>query len=224
MSQDCFIIAIDGPSGAGKSSTSKMVAERLGLAYLDSGALYRAVGLAVLESEVDLADEAELARLLAKTEIELFDGGRRARLNGRDVTDLIRTERVSAAASRTSTMDAVRRRLLELQRSAARPPGLVAEGRDMGSVVFPDAELKVFLDADPDERARRRAFERGQGDEHSLETIARDMAERDSRDRSRLLAPLRPAPDAVVLNSTAMLLEEVVEWVIAEAKRRKSFE
>lgn len=220
MTHPCFVVAIDGPSGAGKSTVARRVAARLGFQYLDSGALYRAVALAALEGDVDLEDANALTAMLSGLDIRLGKQGG-VLLNGRDVASLIRTEQVSQAASKVSSLEAVRLALIELQRNAASPPGSVVEGRDMGTVVFPDAAVKIFLDANVDERARRRACElQSKGHSASLDAVKADMAERDLRDRTRVVAPLRAAPDALVLDSTNLTIDEVVEAIIAEARRR----
>ena len=161
MSTGCFVITIDGPSGAGKSTTAKAVASILGYDYLDSGALYRAVGLAALRAGVDPTDDAALEKVLASVSFDVQEGGRRILLDGVDVSDALRSVEVGEAASKASACSVVRRALIELQRNAVKPPGTVVEGRDMGTVVFPNADLKVFLDADAGERARRRAAEMG---------------------------------------------------------------
>ncbi|TFH25091.1 MAG: (d)CMP kinase [Myxococcales bacterium] len=227
MSTDCFVVAIDGPAGAGKSTVARRVADALELGYLDTGALYRAVALAAIEGGTALDDAAALAALAAGLDVEMPAGSRRIVLAGRDVSDETRTPQISQAASRVSALPGVRSALVELQRSAARPPGTVAEGRDMGTVIFPHADLKVFLDANPDERARRRAEELrertdakrdGSGD---LENVKRDMAERDRRDRTREVAPLEAAADALVIDSTLMAIDEVVETIVKEAFLRR---
>ncbi|RMF23187.1 MAG: (d)CMP kinase [Deltaproteobacteria bacterium] len=222
MTAGSFVVTIDGPAGAGKSTTARAVADRLGLRYLDSGALYRALALAGIEDGVDLDDERGLAELAVKHRIELGRGGA-VLLDGRDVRDRIRSPEVSDAASRASRFEAVRRALVDLQRAAAAPPGAVAEGRDMGTVVFPDADLKVFLDADPEERLRRRARDLGaRAGTAEYERLRRAIAERDQRDRNRAVAPLRPAEDAVRLDSTRLSQDEVVTRIVAEAERRRA--
>jgi cytidylate kinase len=219
-SSDCFVVAIDGPSGAGKSTVARRVAERLQFHFLDSGALYRALALAVLEAGLDPLDSAALDALLARVRVELDDDGR-VLLDGRDVAGRIRTEEVSQAASKLSSLPAVREALIALQRTAARAPGTVAEGRDMGTVVFPDAPLKIFLDAEVAERARRRAEElQRRGENVDLEAVRAEMIQRDLRDRTREVAPLRAAPDAMIVDSTALTADEVVETIVAEASRR----
>lgn len=219
MSGAGFVIAIDGPSGAGKSTVARRVADQLGFQYLDSGALYRAVALAALEGGVDLSDSRALNDLLGSLTIRLDRD--RVLLNGRDVAGLIRTEQVSQAASKVSSLEAVRHALIDLQRGAAGEPGSVVEGRDMGTVVFPDANLKIFLDADVDERAGRRTRElQGRGHAVRMEDVRSEMLERDLRDRTRAVAPLCAASDALVLDSTRLTIDEVVGAIVAEAHRR----
>ncbi|MBC8293557.1 MAG: (d)CMP kinase [Proteobacteria bacterium] len=220
---DCFVVAIDGPAGAGKSTTAKAVAEKLGFACLDSGALYRAVALLLVEAGADPSDERAVELLLAGARISQSADGEQTFLNDRNVTSLLRSARVSDAASRSSALPAVRSALIELQRAAARGEGLVVEGRDMGTVVFPRAALKVFLDADEDERARRRGLELGLSGTANLEKLGAEMAERDRRDRSRKVAPLRPAEDSLVLDTTSFSLQEVIDAVVKEVHSRKKF-
>jgi cytidylate kinase len=225
VSRECFIIAIDGPAGVGKSTTSRRVAEDLGLRYLDSGALYRAVGLAALEAGVDLNDAVALSRLASSLEIESSEQGRVVLLDGRDVSARIRTSEVSQAASRVSAHPQVREALIDLQRGAAKPPGTVAEGRDIGTVIFPHADLKIFLDADPQERARRRAAEMvAKAGSTEIDNVKREMAERDRRDSTRVVAPLEAAPDALIIDSTELGIDEVVEGIVKEARRRRARE
>jgi cytidylate kinase len=220
VSRACFVIAIDGPSGAGKSTASKRVAAALGLRYLDSGALYRAVGLAALEAGVDLDDEQALSSLLSRTSIRMKEEGRVIELNGSDVTARLREPAITDAASRTSALPVVRRHLIELQRQCVAFPGAVVEGRDMGTVVFPHADVKVFLDADLSERAHRRATEMADtGRDAPMARIRREMKERDQRDSTRSNAPLRAADGAFVLDSTHMSLDEVVSAILQEADR-----
>lgn len=223
MSSECFIVAIDGPAGAGKSTTARAVAERLALSYLDSGALYRAVALAALDSDVSLDDGVAVARVAAGLQVDLDAANNRVRLDGRDVSSEIRTSRVSQAASKVSAHPEVRQALVALQRAAARPPGTVAEGRDIGTVIFPEADLKVFLDADPRERARRRSEEmQGASSAERVRDVEREMAERDRRDATRAVAPLQAAADALVIDSSHLAIDEVVECIVKEAERRRS--
>ena len=227
LSTECFVVAIDGPSGAGKSTVARRVADALELGYLDTGALYRTVALAALESGTALDDAPALAALATQLDVEMPAGTGQVMLAGRDVTEAIRRPEISQAASRVSALPEVRAALAGLQRAAARPPGTVAEGRDMGTVIFPNADLKIFLDADPEERARRRTAElrertgaQATGPD-KLEDVKRDMVERDRRDRTREVAPLQAAPDAVVIDSTHLAIDEVVENVVKEALLRR---
>ncbi|MFZ5756708.1 MAG: (d)CMP kinase [Pseudomonadota bacterium] len=219
------VIAIDGPSGSGKGSVALMVAGRLGFHVLDSGALYRLLALAALEKGIAPADEPALAGAAAGLPVSFEPGapGEPARvlLAGRDVGDRIREEDVGQMASRVSGHAAVRDALMDLQRSFARPPGLVADGRDMGTVVFPSAAVKIFLDADVLERARRREKQLlGQGLSANLPRLVEDLRARDDRDRNRPVAPLRPAPDAVVIDSTHLGREEVFQQIMAVVRTR----
>ena len=197
-----MVIAIDGPAGAGKSSVARAVAEELSFGYLDSGAMYRAVALAALERGLEPA--------AVVSEVEIEPAGGRVLLDGRDVSDAIRTPAVSEAASRAAADPAVRRAMVALQRRLLSRGDWVAEGRDIGTVVAPEAEVKVFLDAAPEERARRRASERGA----DAETVLAEQAIRDERDRSRAHSPLKPADGAVVLDTTGLSLEQVVARVV----------
>ena len=196
------VVAIDGPAGAGKSTVARAVADELGFTYLDSGAMYRAVALAAAERGLEPAEVA------ATVTIELGD---RVRLEGRDVTEAIRSPQVSEAASRAAADPVVREAMVAQQRRLLATGGWVAEGRDIGTVVAPEAEVKVFLTADPDERARRRAAELGA----EPARVLAEQAIRDERDRARELSPLRPAPDAVTLDTTGLAREEVVARVVA---------
>jgi CMP/dCMP kinase len=221
-----FIVAIDGPSGAGKSTLAKRVAKEFGLTYLDTGAMYRALALKVLRQRLDLADDLNLRELVGSTEIDLIarDGRVQVLLDGEEVSDLIRTPEVSQMASKASALRIVRQRMLELQRRLGRKGSVVAEGRDIGTVVFPEAEVKIYLDASTEERARRRFEElRKAGRMVSLEETLREMAERDKRDSERDLAPLRRAENAVVIDSSALDAQAVAERVI-QAIRCKALE
>jgi len=216
------VIAVDGPAGAGKSTTARGVARRLGWSYLDTGALYRCVALQALERGVSLDDGDGLAGIASSLDVRFGAGADiRVLLGERDVSVAIRTPELSQAASRVSAIPAVRSALVDLQRRSARPPGTVAEGRDMGTVIFPNAQLKVFLDADIDERARRRTADlHGAGRGEALEDVRSQMSERDARDAGRAVAPLKPAADAVVVDTTHLGLDEVVDRIIAEARAR----
>ena len=208
------VIAIDGPSASGKGTVAQGVAGALGFHYLNSGALYRTVALAALEAGTDLENESTL-RDIALNLIAKFSG-ESVELAGRDVTHLLRSEAVSLAASRIASLSQVRTALLERQHAFRRPPGLVADGRDMGSVVFPDAALKIFLTASAEERAQRRykqLMDKGMG--ATMATLLQDIRERDERDSSRAAAPLQQSADAVLLDTTRMSVEEAVDQVLA---------
>ena len=216
------VIAIDGPSASGKGTVAQKVAEALGFHYLDSGALYRLVTFAALKRGIDMEDESALAETARAMGIEFCAD--RAWLEGLDVTEDLRTETVSAAASRVAANPAVRTALLSRQRGFQRPPGLVADGRDMGSVVFPDAALKVFLTADVAIRAERRykqLMEKGMC--AKMPDVVEDLRRRDSRDASRAVAPLKHYPDAFFLDTTGLSVDEAVrkilEWWREKASR-----
>ncbi len=214
------VIAIDGPSGSGKGTVAYAVAGSLGFHYLNSGALYRTVALAALESGADLENELVL-RAIALNLIAKFQG-ESVVMGGRDVTDVVRSEAVSLAASRIAALPRVREALLERQRAFRKAPGLVADGRDMGSVVFPDAALKVFLTASAEERARRRYKQLiDKGMDANMATLLQDIRERDERDSSRAAAPLRQSADAVLLDTTRMSIEEAVGQVLALYKKAR---
>jgi cytidylate kinase len=215
-----MIITIDGPAGAGKSSAARTLAQRLGFEFLDTGAMYRAVALAACRAGLDLRDESALAALVASLHLEMPPGGR-VLLDGEDVTSLIRTREMTAATGAVADSPAVRRRLVQMQRTIAAGRDMVCEGRDQGTLVFPDAACKFFLIADPVERARRRQREMvGRGESVELEQILRDQEARDRRDASRDLAPMKPADDAVLLDSTGLGPEQVAEAMEAEVRRR----
>lgn len=214
------VITIDGPSGSGKGTLAGLLAERLGWHLLDSGALYRIVALAALESRADLDDGEALARLAAGLAIRFGDGA--ILLGGRDVSETIRGEAVSAASSRVAALTPVRRAILDLQRAQRRPPGLVADGRDMGTVVFPDAELKIFLDASAEVRAERRYNQlKNKGLTVNFAGLLANLKERDERDRNRAASPLVPASDALLLDSTDLDIDDVLGRVYAEARNRR---
>ena len=208
------VIAIDGPSASGKGTVAKLVAQRLGFHYLDSGALYRLVALAALKCGIDSSDELAFARLTQSLDVR-FEGDN-VYLNQKLVTDLIRSEQVSAAASKLAALPAVRQALLRRQRAFRRPPGLVADGRDMGSVVFSDAMLKIYLIAASGERARRRykqLIEKGM--DANMTTLLQDIEARDERDSARAVAPLQKSGDASVLDTTGLTIDAAVEQVLA---------
>jgi cytidylate kinase len=212
------VIAIDGPSASGKGTVAQAVAAALGFHYLNSGALYRTVAYVALQRGADLEDESGLATSALNLKANFM--GERVELDGRDVTDAIRSEEVSAAASRVAALPKVRKALLERQRAFRRPPGLVADGRDMGSVVFPDAALKIYLTATPEERARRRykqLMEKGMG--ANMAALLQEIRERDQRDASRVTAPLKRSADAVLIDTTRTTAAEAAAQVLALYKQ-----
>lgn len=207
------MIAIDGPTASGKGTVAQRVAAALGWHYLDSGALYRLVALRALESGV-AADDVEALVALAQALRPRFEGSR-IELDGRDLSDAIRREEVGAMASRIAVHPPLRAALLELQRGFRRPPGLVADGRDMGTVVFPDAQLKVFLTATVQARAERRHKQlMEKGFSSSIAPLLQELQARDERDRQRSAAPLRPAEDALLLDSSTLAIDEVVAQIL----------
>jgi cytidylate kinase len=210
------VIAIDGPSGSGKGSVARLVADELGFALLDSGALYRVLGIAVLRHGVDLEDHAAVAELARTLDVEFGKSGEDSvALEGEDVTLAIRTDAGSDMASRVGAIPAARAALLERQLAFRQPPGLVADGRDMGTVVFPDAEVKIYLTAAVEERAKRRYKQLiGKGIGAIRPDLLRDLKERDERDSLRSISPLKPAEDATVLDTTDLDLAAVVARVL----------
>ncbi|MHB1461432.1 MAG: (d)CMP kinase [Armatimonadota bacterium] len=215
---DSTIITIDGPAGAGKSTIARLLATQLNYQFLDTGAIYRCVALKALSSQTDLSDEAAVAQAALSAVIRFApgEGLQHVTLDGDDVTSVIRQPEVSQAASIVSALPSVRAALLQMQRDIGNRGCTVVEGRDTGTVVFPNAGVKIFLDASPEERARRRHMElQGRGTEHSLEQIAQEMRERDSRDSQREVAPLAAAPDAVTVMTDGLSIEQVVEQIKA---------
>ena len=207
------VIAVDGPAASGKGTVATGVARALGFHYLDSGSLYRLVALRALRTGSSLAEGAPLARLAADLDVDFRDGA--IILEGQDATDAIRAEAVSVAASRVAVHPAVRTALFERQRAFRRLPGLVADGRDMGTVVFPDALVKVFVTASTEERARRRHKQLiAKGISVTLESLLRDIRERDARDAGRAAAPLKPAADAVILDTTDLTIKAAIDRVL----------
>jgi cytidylate kinase len=223
-SKGWLIIAIDGPSGAGKSTVARRLASELGYLYMDTGAMYRAVALNVLESRIDPTDEKELRKILEDMRVKLIEegSGLRLLLNGRDVTEEIRTPEMSLMASEISELQAVREKMVGIQRDmASKGRGLIAEGRDIGTVVFPRAEVKIYLDASEPERARRRFQELlARGKQVTLEETLMEMHERDRRDQERTLSPLRKAADAIVIDSTSFGVDVVVDRIVNEVKNK----
>jgi len=221
-------VAIDGPSGAGKSSIARRVAARLGYTYVDTGALYRAIGLFAHRNGIDDTDEAALAPRLGEIKVELFyrDGKQHVVLNGEDVSEDIRKPEMSMAASNVSALPAVRAFLLDLQRQMARDYNVIMDGRDIGTVVLPQADVKIFLTASAEDRAMRRYKEfLGRGENISYEEVLEDINRRDYNDSHREIAPLRPAEDAILLDTTGNTLEQsldLVERTIRERLQSKS--
>ena len=208
------VIAVDGPAASGKGTIAAAVAHSLGFHYLDSGALYRLVALQALRTGTGLHEEEPLANFAANLDVAFLAG--KILLEGDDVTADIRSERVSTGASEVAVHGVVRAALIGRQRAFRRPPGLVADGRDMGTVVFPDAPLKVFLTATAEERARRRHNQLiAKGISVTMDSLLRDIRERDARDAGRAAAPLRPAHDAVLLDTTELTIDEVVARVLS---------
>ena len=215
-----IIIAIDGPAGAGKSTLARRIAEKLGYLHINTGAMYRAVALWALRLNVAMSDMHRLEQLAREAQIELEPGENRVFLNGEDVTDAIQESEVSEAASKVSVVPGVRRALLGLQRSMAERGSVVMEGRDIGSVVFPEAQVKIFLDAEPEERAKRRALELEE--ERDAEAVAGELRARDLRDRQRQESPLIQAPDAELVDTTGLSLEQVESAVLRIVRARVS--
>jgi cytidylate kinase len=211
-----LLITIDGPSGAGKTTVSRMLADRLGYKYIDTGALYRGVALAAISSGLNPDDDIGLEKLCNTLKINfvLEEKGLRLRLNDSDITDHIRTPEITMFASAASARPIVRSFLLNLQRDLGKEKGVVFEGRDMGTVVFPGADVKFFLDASPKIRAKRRYDELKSTNPQSIEAVERDMARRDKNDSTRELAPLKPAEDAIRIDSTDLSIETVVEQMV----------
>ncbi len=216
-----LVIAIDGPAGAGKSTVSRRVARQLGLLFLDTGAMYRALTWKALRVGLDLSDEPALARLAEESRIELLPGeeGDRVCIDGTDVTEAIRTPEVTGRVSEVAKVSAVRAHLVSLQQAMGKAGGVVAEGRDIGTVVFPHADLKIFLVASPRERARRRARDLEKaGHAVDLAALEADIQRRDDIDSNREHSPLKPAEDAVLLDSDHLTADEVVTAILERAR------
>lgn len=223
MNNKVYSIAIDGPSGAGKSSLAKGVASRLGFIYVDTGAIYRTVGLAAQKRSIGSKDTESVEKLLPEIELEIkhVDGQQCMFLWGEDVSDEIRTPTSSIYASDVSAMPAVRGYLLEMQREMARRACVIMDGRDIGTVVLPDADLKIFLTASSEERAKRRYLElQAKGDSSSFEEVLRDIRYRDEQDSGRAVAPLKPADDSIVIDNSDITLQDGIDLLCKMAKER----
>ena len=217
------IITVDGPSGAGKGTLCYALAEKLGFALLDSGAIYRVTALAALKRHTDLTNETELAELARHLDIQFVpkNGEVNVLLGGMNVSHLIRTQEVADAASKVAVFPQVRAALLQLQQDFAKNDGLIADGRDMGTVVFPDAQVKLFLDASAEERAKRRYNQlQNKGISGNFAQILAEIKERDLRDRNRAVAPLKPADDAFLLDSTTLSIDEVICQALSYIQQR----
>jgi len=211
------VIAIDGPAGSGKSTTARLVAKKLGMNYVDSGALYRAVTLQFLKENITFSDQTAVKNLLEKIHLELqfTENGNLIFLDGKEVTKEIRSREVTANVSAVSELPPVREVVTQKLRQIAQQNAIVLEGRDIGTVVFPDADVKIYMEAAIAERARRRYHElKAAGAEAELEAIERDISKRDQRDTQRRLAPLSRAPDAIVLNNTDLSIEESADFIV----------
>lgn len=219
------IITVDGPSGAGKGTLCYALAEKLGYALLDSGAIYRVTALAALQRKTDLTNESALAELARHLDIQFIpqNGEVNILLAGMNVSHLIRTQEVADAASKVAVFPEVRSALLQLQQDFAKNDGLIADGRDMGTVVFPNAQVKLFLDASAEERAKRRYKQlQNKGINGNFEQILAEIKERDFRDRNREVAPLKPAYDALLLDSTTLSIGEVIDQALAYIQEKVS--
>jgi len=216
-----IVVTIDGPAGAGKTTVSRMLADRLRYRYIDTGALYRAVALAVNLKEVHPADDMALEKICHGLELRYVqtDSGLRLLSNGEDVTEKLRTPEITMLASAVSARPVVRRYLLDVQRAMGRQKAAVVEGRDMGTVVFPNAEIKFYLDANERTRARRRFLELQSKNDLSLEEVERDLRKRDNNDSNRSEAPLKPAADAIRIDSTVMGIDAVVDVMLGHIAR-----
>lgn len=217
MNQDVIAVAIDGPAGAGKSTIARAAAAQLGFVYVDTGALYRTIGLAVCRRGIDGTDVPGILATLPEIQVGLIyqDGAQHVLLDGEDVSDAIRTPQISTYASQVSSVPEVRAYLLDLQRDLARRQSVIMDGRDIGTVILPDAKVKIFLTASPEKRAARRCAElREKGQDVTVEGILADMERRDALDASRAVAPLKQAEDAVLVDTSDLTLEQSIEAVL----------
>ncbi len=218
-------IAIDGPAGAGKSTIARLAAKKLGYIYVDTGAMYRAIALYLIWREVDIYDEEALSKALERANINIVyeNGVQHVFLNLQDVSAEIRSEKVSIMASKTSALSPVRAKLLDLQRDIAAKNDVIMDGRDIGTNILPNAEVKIYLDASPDVRAKRRFDEmKNKGEKPDFESIKKNIIERDQQDMNRKLAPLKKADDAVLIDSSYMSIDEVVEEIVGLVKKAQA--
>lgn len=223
MKQEVIAVAIDGPAGAGKSTIARAAAAQLGFVYVDTGALYRTIGLAVCRRGIDGTDTAGIVRTLPDIRVELtyHDGAQHVLLDGEDVSDAIRTPQISVYASQVSVVPEVRAYLLDLQRGMARTQSVIMDGRDIGTVILPDARVKIFLTASPQKRAARRCAElREKGQMVTLDDVLADMTRRDAQDEGRAVAPLKQAADAVRVDTSDLTLEQSIEAVLRVIRAR----
>ncbi len=217
-----FVVAIDGPAGAGKGTITKLVGEKLGLVNIDTGATFRCVALNMIQKNVKMEEEEKIQEILDDINIEMNSNGK-IFLNGEDVTHRIRENDVNNLVSPVSTLQIVRNKLLEIQRNIAKGKNVIMEGRDIGTVVFPNANVKIYLDATAEERARRRVLQnKEKGIESSYEEVLKGIKERDERDSTRKIAPLKKAEDAIYVDSTNLNIEQVVEKIIGIINDKKS--
>lgn len=217
-----FVVAIDGPAGAGKGTITKLVGEKLGLVNIDTGATFRCVALNMIQKNVKMEEEEKIQEILDDINIEMNSNGK-IFLNGEDVTHRIRENDVNNLVSPVSTLQIVRNKLLEIQRNIAKGKNVIMEGRDIGTVVFPNANVKIYLDATAEERARRRVLQnKEKGIESSYEEVLKGIKERDERDSTREIAPLKKAEDAIYVDSTNLNIEQVVEKIIGIINDKKS--
>ena len=216
-----FIVAIDGPAGAGKGTITKLVGEKLGLVNIDTGATFRCVALNMLQEHIDIQEEEKIEKMLNNINIEMHTDGK-IFLNGEDVTHRIRENDVNGLVSPVSTLPVVRNKLLEVQRNIAKGKKVIMEGRDIGTVVFPNADVKIYLDAAAEERARRRVLQNQEkGIESSYEEVLKGIKDRDKRDSTREIAPLKKAEDAIYVDSTNLSIEQVVNQIVKIIENNK---